>query len=141
MKASVVVFWRSKPLRWVASKFSGALGLWLALSSAQAIGQTACADRGEQLFESRCGACHSLDANRTGPALRTVMGRKAGTASDFFYSKALAGANHVWSPGLLRQWLTDPETVVSGQEMGYRVEAAADRDELVAYLACLAIQR
>ena len=141
MSTCNLVNWQSKLLHWATSGFAGLFGLGLALSSAQAIGQSASAARGQQLFESRCGACHSLDANRVGPALRTVMGRSAGTANEYFYSQALSGAKHVWSPGLLRQWLTDPETVVPGQEMGYRVEDAADRDDLVAYLTFLAKKR
>ena len=34
------------------------------------------AARGEQLYQSRCGACHSLDANRVGPRHRDVFGRR-----------------------------------------------------------------
>ena len=33
------------------------------------------ATRGEQVYESRCMACHSLDANRVGPMHRGVYGR------------------------------------------------------------------
>lgn len=90
--------------------------------------------RGQTLFESRCTACHSLDANRVGPALQTVVGRKAGTAKDYDYSPALAGAGHRWTRPMLLTWLTDPEKVVPGQRMGYRVDNAADREDLVAFL-------
>ena len=41
------------------------------------------AARGQELYESRCGGCHSLDANRVGPAHRGVCGRKAGSAPNF----------------------------------------------------------
>ena len=33
-------------------------------------------DNGKMIFESRCIACHSLDANRIGPALQGVVGRQ-----------------------------------------------------------------
>ena len=37
--------------------------------------------RGAQAFAANCGACHSLDANRVGPALRGVYGRRAGAST------------------------------------------------------------
>ena len=47
------------------------------------------AERGEDLYERRCFACHSLDANRVGPAHRGVFGRKAGTVPVYNYYPAL----------------------------------------------------
>lgn len=113
------------------------IGLWsalLVLVASPLVAQAQSAVRGQTLFESRCTVCHSLDANRVGPALQTVVGRKAGTARDYDYSPALAGATHRWNRQLLLAWLTDPETVVPGQRMGYRVEKAADREDIVAFL-------
>jgi cytochrome c len=92
-------------------------------------------ERGQALFESRCVACHSLDANRVGPALRGVLGRTAGKANDYFYSKAMAAATHVWDAPQLKAWLTNPEDVVPGQEMNYRLDLSQDREDVVAYLA------
>lgn len=91
--------------------------------------------RGQALFESRCVACHSLDANRVGPALRGVVGRTAGKAKDYFYSEAMAGATQVWDVPQLKAWLTNPEAVVPGQDMNYRMDIPQDRDDVVAYLA------
>lgn len=99
--------------------------------------QTGSAAKGQMIFESRCVACHSLDANRVGPALGTVVGRVAGKAPDYFYSQALGAATHVWSRDKLLAWLTNPESVVPGQAMGYRVEMPEDRQDVVAYLASL----
>lgn len=113
------------------------VSLWsalLALAGSPLVAQAQSAARGQTLFEARCTACHSLDANRVGPALQTVVGRRAGTAKDYDYSPALAGAKHRWNRQMLLAWLTDPETVVPGQRMGYQVEEAADREDLVAYL-------
>lgn len=64
-----------------------------------------------------------------------MVGRKAGKSKDYDYSPALAGATHRWDRALLLAWLTDPEKVVPGQGMGYRVEEARDREDLVAYLS------
>ena len=93
--------------------------------------------RGQQLVESRCFACHSLDAHRVGPMLRGVVGRKAGKAAGFGYSQALAAATHTWDAAGIKAWLTDPEKVVPGQQMNYRLDAAQDREDVVAYLASL----
>ena len=114
-------------------------GLLLALAmSAEA--QTGSVVNGQAIFESRCVACHSLESHRVGPALGTVFGRVAGKASGFDYSSALASATHVWRQEKLLAWLEDPEAVVPGQGMGYRVEQAVDRLDVVAYLASLSVK-
>jgi cytochrome c len=95
--------------------------------------------RGQALFESRCVACHSLDANRVGPALRGVLGRTAGKAKDYFYSEAMTAATHVWDAPKLKAWLTNPENVVPGQAMNYRLDNADDREDVVAYLASVSV--
>jgi cytochrome c len=115
-----------------------ALGLALlagALPAAQA--QAGDAVRGRGLFESRCGGCHSLDEHRVGPALGNVVGRAAGRRADFAYSAALARASHVWTPEKLQAWLTDPEALVPGQAMGYRLSEPADRRDVIAFLQSL----
>lgn len=118
-----------------------ALAMLLALSAmlaqpsnAQEAGSAA---RGKTIFESRCVACHSLDSHRVGPALGTVFGRRAGKAPEFAYSRALRAASHVWDRDKLLAWLTNPEAVVPGQAMGYQVETAGDRLDVVSYLASL----
>ena len=79
--------------------------LLLTLASAHA--QTGSPAKGQMIFESRCVACHSLDTNRVGPALGTVVGRVAGKAPDYFYSQALGAATHVWSRDKLLAWLAN----------------------------------
>jgi cytochrome c len=66
------------------------------------LAQAQSVSRGQQLVESRCFACHSLDANRVGPALRGVVGRLAGKAPDSRYSAALAAATHRWDAMTLK---------------------------------------
>ena len=121
--------------------FVAALVAAVALASLS-FGTAACAQdssaaHGKLLFESRCVACHSLDTNRVGPALGTVWGRKAGTEPGFAYSEELVAAGHVWTKSKLLAWLTNPEALVPGQLMGYSVESAPDRQDLVAFLASL----
>jgi cytochrome c len=96
--------------------------------------QAANATRGKELYESRCGGCHSLDDDRIGPRHRGVVGRKAGAVAGFEYSPALRTARIVWDPKTLDAWLADPERLVPGQRMNYRVPEAADRAALIDYL-------
>lgn len=93
--------------------------------------------QGRRVFESVCMKCHQLDTNFQGPALRTVVGRTAGKAPGYFYSEALEAATHVWDRAKLKAWLTDPESVVPGQDMNFHLDSARDRDDVVAYLASL----
>ena len=95
------------------------------------------AARGAQLYEARCGGCHSADANRIGPRHAGILGRRAGSLPDFNYSPALARATLVWSADTLERWLADPKRLIPGQRMNVRVADAQDRRDLVAYLAML----
>jgi len=106
----------------------------LALSAIACVAHGADAERGRMLYDSRCAGCHSLDANRVGPAHRGVFGRQAGAAQDYDYSPALRNAHLVWDARTLDRWLANPEQVVPGQRMGYSVAEAADRADLIAYL-------
>jgi cytochrome c len=109
------------------------LGLVLALASAAALAQSP--ERGRSIYEEKCTACHSLDANRVGPMHRGVIGRKAGSVPDYTYSAALRRSALVWTPEKIREWLADPERLIPGQQMGYRLEQEADRADVAAYLA------
>lgn len=90
--------------------------------------------RGKAIFEQRCTGCHALDANREGPHLRGVFGRKAGSVADFTYSSALKKSTITWNETLLNEWLTDPDTMMPGNNMGFRVVKATERSDLVAFL-------
>lgn len=91
-------------------------------------------DRGEQLYDRRCGACHSLDQNRVGPRHRGVYGRKAGAVSDFRYSKALKELDIVWNEETLNAWLADPTAFAPGTAMGFRLKDEEERKAIIAYL-------
>jgi len=95
------------------------------------------AGRGEEIYNSRCVACHSPDANRVGPKHRGLFGRKAGSLPDFHYSKALSNSGIVWDEQTLDKWLTDPQAFLPGQRMNFKVADPADRADLIAYLKTL----
>ena len=92
------------------------------------------AARGATLYESRCIACHSVDANRVGPMHRGVFGRKAGSVADYAYSDAVQSSTVVWTAETLDRWLANPQDLIPGQRMGFRVREARDRADLIAYL-------
>lgn len=115
------------------------LGLWLA-GAASAAGATAAAGdavRGAQAYETRCSGCHSVDTDRVGPRHAGIVGRRAGSVAGFDYSPALRGSRLVWDAALLDRWLTDPEALLPGQRMGYRLGDAAERADVIAFLATL----
>lgn len=90
--------------------------------------------RGADVYEAKCTGCHSLDANRIEPCHRGVYGRKAGSLDDFDYSDALRRAGFVWDKARLDRWLTDPETLVPGQKMGFRLQDPQARADVIAFL-------
>jgi cytochrome c len=92
---------------------------------------------GQELYESRCIACHSPDANRAGPKHRGVVGRVSGTVPDFDYSKAVKRAQVTWDEQSLDRWLTSPQAFIPGQKMNFRVNDPSDRADLIAYLKTL----
>lgn len=108
--------------------------LALPARAAQADGDPA---HGQQIYESRCIACHSPDANRVGPMHRGVFGRKAGSLPNYTYSKALKGTDFVWNDETLDKWLTNPQAFVPGQKMNFKVAKAEDRADIIAYLKTL----
>ena len=110
------------------------IALWAAFAAPAVAGDPV---RGQQLYESRCGACHSPDANRVGPLHRGIVGRVSGTAPGFNYSKALKAAQVTWDAQSLDQWLTNPQAFIPGQKMNFRVNDPVDRADLIAYLATL----
>jgi cytochrome c len=93
--------------------------------------------RGMALYQARCTACHAIDSNRTGPAHRGVVGRRVGSLAGYKYSDELAQSRLRWTPQTLNTWLEDPEELVPGQRMGFQVENAQERADLIAYLATL----
>ena len=117
-----------------------ALGMVLCLAALAAAGQSGAGQsggdpgRGEALYKSRCGGCHSLDANRTGPQHRGLFGRKAGAVAGFEYSAALKASTVVWDQATLDSWLADPQNFIPGQKMYVKVSDPADRADIIAYL-------
>lgn len=103
-------------------------------AGAQAALASGDAARGKQVFEARCTGCHTMNQNREGPKLAGVVGRTSGAANGFDYSDALKKAAIRWDVQSLDRWLTDPETLVPGNDMEFHVSKAQERRDVIAYL-------
>jgi cytochrome c len=97
------------------------------------------ASAGATLFETRCVACHSLNASRVGPMLRGVVGRKVASVAGYDYSDALKGVNGRWDARRLEMWLRDPQSVAPGTRMAFSLASAADRQAVIQYLASTSV--
>lgn len=96
---------------------------------------------GEKVFR-KCKACHQVGdgaKNRTGPVLNGVMGRAAGSAEDFRYSKALEEAAEdglVWTEETLAAFLADPRDFMKGTKMSFAgLRKEEDQAAIAAYLS------
>jgi cytochrome c len=107
------------------------VALWTVQPS-QAAGQD-----GKSLFEKRCSGCHALDADHEGPRLRGVFGRPAAKVKTFKYSEALQKAKVTWGEAELDKWLTDTESIVPDNDMGFRVPKQEERAAIISYLKSL----
>jgi cytochrome c len=75
-----------------------------------------------------------LDGARVGPALRGVFGRRAAAEPGFPYSDALKKAQFTWDEARLDRWLADPDSLIPGNDMSFRLDNAAERSAIIAYL-------
>jgi cytochrome c len=110
--------------------------------SARGRSEDALADpkHGEELFQKRCGACHSLDKEKKGPRLRSVFGRKAGSVPTFNYSNALKSANVKWNADSLNHWLADTDRFIPDNDMNMSFKNPKERADVIAYLKQLSNQ-
>ncbi len=98
------------------------------------------ADGGAATFKI-CAACHSGEkggANKVGPALWGVVGRKTGSVDGFAYSEAMKGKGGEWTYDRLAGFLNNPKGYVAGTKMVYNgVQDPEKLADLLAYLGTL----
>jgi cytochrome c len=106
----------------------------LAFSVFPRLGRAEGTSHGKEIFERRCGGCHALDNDKEGPRLRAVYGRAAGSVTSFKYSDALKKAHITWDAESLEKWLSNPDKFIPDNDMGFHLEKADERREVIAYL-------
>jgi cytochrome c len=89
---------------------------------------------GKEVFQKRCTGCHAMDADREGPRLSGVYGRKAGSIAGFVYSKGLKNSDMTWTDATLEKWLSDPDMMIPDNNMSFSVPKSEERRDLIAFL-------
>ena len=86
----------------------------------------------------KCSACHSIaqgGANKIGPALWGVLGRKSGSVSGYKYSKAMAAHGKNWSFEEMNGFLIKPKEWIKGTKMSFAgLKNAKDRAAVILYM-------
>ena len=92
---------------------------------------------GAKIFK-KCAACHSIaqdGGNKIGPALWNVLGRQAGSVSNYKYSKAMTAHGKVWSFEEMNGFLIKPKDWIKGTKMSFAgLKNAKDRAAVILYM-------
>ena len=92
---------------------------------------------GEKIFK-KCAACHSIaksGGNKIGPALWGVLGRQAGSVSDYKYSKTMATHGKPWTFEEMNSFLTKPKDWIKGTKMSFvGLKSEKDRAAVILYM-------
>ena len=92
---------------------------------------------GEKVFK-KCSACHMIASdgkNMIGPNLWNVIGRKAGSVSDYKYSKAMVAYAKQWSFEEMNSYLIKPQAYIKGTKMAFAgLRKEKDRDSVILYM-------
>ena len=92
---------------------------------------------GEKVFK-KCVACHSIakgEGNKIGPGLWNVLGRQAGSVSNYKYSKAMAAYGKPWSFEEMNSFLTKPKDWIKGTKMSFvGLKSEKDRAAVILYM-------
>jgi cytochrome c len=122
----------------VSGRVGPSVAVLMLVASIASPGYAQDAGHGKSVFEA-CAACHATDhTNRVGPSLEGIIGRKAGTAPGFRYSRAMKNSAIVWDEKTLDTFLESPQKAVPGTIMPYAgLKGTTDRVDLIAYLVTL----
>ena len=120
-----------------ASQFTASIVVLIVISSLwQAT--VAAPEDGQLTFNNVCRTCHMINEgdNRLGPSLHKIIGRKAGSLSNYSYSTAMKGADLVWDRAALDRFISNPDQVVPGNNMKpfSGLSSAEERAEIITFL-------
>lgn len=86
-----------------------------------------------------CKACHTIgtgEANKTGPNLHGIVGKKSGTAVGFTYSEAMKASGKTWDLATLDAYLKNPKAFIANNKMAFAgIPSDANRRDAIAYIA------
>lgn len=99
------------------------------------------AENGKAIF-AKCKSCHVAEKGKpsgVGPNLYGVVNRPKAKVEGFKYSEAMTNKSGEWTFENISHFVANPKAYVPGTKMVFSgVPAAADRADLIAYLATLA---
>ena len=92
---------------------------------------------GEKVFK-KCSACHMVASggkNMIGPNLWSVIGRTAGSVSDYKYSKAMVAYGKEWTFEEMNSYLIKPQAYVKGTKMAFAgLRKEKDRASVILFM-------
>ena len=92
---------------------------------------------GEKVFK-KCSACHMIVSggkNMIGPNLWGVIGRTAGSVTDYKYSKAMVAYGKQWSFEEMNAYLIKPQAYIKGTKMAFAgLRKEKDRASVILYM-------
>ena len=89
----------------------------------------------------RCAVCHTKTpeaGHLSGPNLWGIVGRRAGSAQGYTYSRAIADSGVIWNEVSLRQYLSQPSQFLPGNRMMMTpIQDTEELDRIICHLKSL----
>lgn len=99
-------------------------------------------EAGKAIFQKQCFTCHTTDkggANKVGPNLWEVVGRKKASHEGFSYSSAMQAKGGEWTYEDINHLIFKPTAYVKGTKMAFAgLPKVQERADVIAYLRSMA---